>query len=156
VHEHAISVRLACQELEAICRPGSVAVEEFMTVQERGSVQHLASRVAGQLREGLGPWSAFAVLFPAITATGVPKAAALAALARYESGDRGLYGGAVLTANTDGDLDAALVLRTIFRRDGHTWLRAGAGGMRQSTPEREYEETREKLRSVAPYLRVPA
>ena len=23
------------------------------------------------------------------------------------------------------------------------------------TPEREYEETREKLRSVAPYLRLP-
>jgi salicylate synthetase len=155
VHEHAISVRLACQELEAICQPGSVAVEEFMTVQERGSVQHLASKVAGRLRDDRGPWSAFAVLFPAITATGVPKAAALAALSRYEPGSRGLYGGAVLTANTHGDLDAALVLRTVFRRDGHAWLRAGAGVMRQSIPEREYEETCEKLRSVAPYLRVP-
>ncbi|GAA0334347.1 salicylate synthase [Actinoallomurus spadix] len=155
VHEHAISVRLACEELQAICRSGSVAVEEFMTVKERGSVQHLASRVAGHLRDGVGPWSAFGVLFPAITATGVPKAAALAALARHEPGTRGLYGGAVLTADTHGALDAALVLRTIFRHGDATWLRAGAGVMRQSTPEREYEETREKLRSVAPYLRLP-
>jgi salicylate synthetase len=153
VHEHAISVRLVCRELEGVCQPGSVAVEEFMTVKERGSVQHLASRVAGHLRDGTGPWAALAALFPAVTATGVPKAAALASLTRHEPGKRGLYGGAVLTADTQGNLDAALVLRTVFRHEGTTWLRAGAGVMGRSTPEREFEETREKLRSVAPYLR---
>ncbi|RCG28581.1 salicylate synthase [Sphaerisporangium album] len=153
VHEHAISVRLACEEMEAVCRPGSVVIEEFMAVRARGSVQHLASRVAGRLRDGLGPWSAFAALFPAVTATGVPKAAALAALSRHEPGPRGLYGGAVFRAGTDGSLDAALVLRTLFGHEGRTWLRAGAGVMGQSTPEREYEETCEKLRSVLPHLR---
>jgi salicylate synthetase len=152
VHEHAISVRLACEEMEAICRPGSVVIEEFMAVKARGSVQHLASRVAGRLRESLGPWSAFAALFPAVTATGVPKTAALAALSRHELEPRGLYGGAVFRAGTDGSLDAALVLRTLFGHGNRTWLRAGAGVMGQSTPEREYEETCEKLRSVAPHL----
>ncbi|GAA4512576.1 hypothetical protein GCM10023191_078510 [Actinoallomurus oryzae] len=103
-----------------------------MTVQER--VQHLASRVAGRLRDGVGPWPAFGALFPAITATGVPEAAALAALTRHEPGTRGLYGGAVLTVDTHGALDAALVLRTIFRHGEQTSLRAGAGVIRQSTP----------------------
>jgi salicylate synthetase len=153
VHEHAISVRLACEEMETICRPGSVVIEEFMTVKARGSVQHLASRVAGRLREDLGPWSAFAALFPAVTVTGVPKSAALAALNRHEPEPRGLYGGAVFRAGTDGSLDAALVLRTLFAHGNRTWLRAGAGVMGQSIPEREYEETCEKLRSVVPYLR---
>nr|WP_269857222.1 chorismate-binding protein [Streptomyces sp. RPT161] len=55
VHEHAVSVRLACQEVTDVCRPGSVVVEEFMDAKERGSVQHLASRVSGLLREGQGP-----------------------------------------------------------------------------------------------------
>ncbi|MGW0593039.1 chorismate-binding protein [Streptosporangium sp. NPDC002607] len=151
VHEHAISVRLAAEEMETICRPGSVVIEEFMTVKARGSVQHLASRVAGRLRENLGPWSAFAALFPAVTV--VPKSAALAALNRHEPEPRGLYGGAVFRAGTDGSLDAALVLRTLFAHGNHTWLRAGAGIMGQSTPEREYEETCEKLRSVVPHLR---
>ncbi|OPG12571.1 salicylate synthase [Microbispora sp. GKU 823] len=153
VHEHAISVRLACEQMESICRPGSVIVEEFMTVKERGSVQHLASRVAGSLEEAVGTWQAFAALFPAITATGVPRAAALTALARYEVEPRGLYGGAVFRVGTDGSLDAALVLRTLLGRGARTWLRAGAGVMGQSAPEREYEETCEKLRSVVPYLR---
>ncbi|MFJ8790608.1 salicylate synthase [Streptomyces sp. NPDC102462] len=155
IHEHAVSVRLAWEEMEAVCRPGSVAVEEFMAVRPRGSVQHLASRVTGRLRPGTGPWDAFASLFPAITATGVSKRAALRALARHEEGPRGLYGGAVFRGSTDGALDAALVLRTLIGRGDEVWLRAGAGITAQSSPAREIEETCEKLRSVAPYLRSP-
>lgn len=153
IHEHAVSVRLAWEEMEAVCRPGSLAVEEFMAVRARGSVQHLASRVTGRLRPGAGPWDAFASLFPAITATGVSKRDALRALARHEPGRRGLYGGAVFRGSTGGALDAALVLRTLIGAGNEAWLRAGAGVTAQSSPERETEETCEKLRSVAPYLR---
>ncbi|MET9810317.1 salicylate synthase [Streptomyces halstedii] len=153
IHEHAVSVRLAWEEMEAVCRPGSLAVEEFMAVRARGSVQHLASRVTGRLRPGAGPWDAFASLFPAITATGVSTRDALRALARHEPGRRGLYGGAVFRGSTGGALDAALVLRTLIGAGDEAWLRAGAGVTAQSSPERETEETCEKLRSVAPYLR---
>ncbi|WP_205855821.1 salicylate synthase [Phytoactinopolyspora endophytica] len=154
VHEHAISVRLAADEVGAICRPGSVAVTEFMSVQERGSVQHLASRVTGLLRDGETAWSALAALFPAVTVTGAPKPAALRTIRSRESEPRGLYGGAVLMAEGDGSLDAALALRTVFQRGGRSWLRAGAGVMSQSVPDREWEETCEKLRSIAPHLRA--
>ncbi|MGW3968827.1 salicylate synthase [Streptomyces ardesiacus] len=153
VHEHAVSVRLAWEEMERVCRAGSVVAEEFMAVRPRGSVQHLASRLTGRLRRNAGPWDAFASLFPAITATGVPKREALQALARHEQGSRGLYGGAVFRGSTAGGLDAALVLRTLIGEGGGAWLRAGAGITGQSSPEREIEETCEKLRSVAPYLR---
>ncbi|MGW0999423.1 salicylate synthase [Streptomyces sp. NPDC002523] len=153
IHEHAVSVRLAWDEMAVVCRPGSVAVEEFMAVRPRGSVQHLASRVTGRLRSDAGPWDAFASVFPAITATGVSKRSALQALARHEEGPRGLYGGAVFRGSTGGALDAALVLRTLIGEGDETWLRAGAGVTAQSSPEREIEETCEKLRSVAPHLR---
>ncbi|EFL38619.1 salicylate synthase [Streptomyces griseoflavus Tu4000] len=153
IHEHAVSVRLAWEEMAAVCRPGSVVVEEFMAVRPRGSVQHLASRVTGRLSESAGPWDAFASLFPAITATGVSKRDALHTLARHEDGPRGLYGGAVFRGSTAGALDAALVLRTLIGDGEETWLRAGAGVTAQSSPDREIEETCEKLRSVAPYLR---
>ncbi|MBO0869455.1 MAG: salicylate synthase [Micromonosporaceae bacterium] len=156
VHEHALSVRLAIDELAGVCHPGSVAIEDFMAVRQRGSVQHLGSRVTGWLRADASAWLAFAALFPAITVTGVPKPAALRALRTHEPGSRGLYGGAVLMAGADGSLDAALVLRTVFRHRGQAWLRAGAGIMGQSTPAREWEETCEKLRSIAPFLRLDA
>ncbi|MCM8554659.1 salicylate synthase [Streptomyces sp. STCH 565 A] len=155
VFEHAVSVRLACEEMESVCRAGTVGVEEFMRVQERGSVQHLASAAVGRLADDRGPWDVFAALFPAVTASGIPKAAAYRAIRAHETGPRGLYGGAVFTADAQGGLDSALVLRTVFQQHGRTWLQAGAGIVADSTPDREFEETCEKMRSVARYL-VPA
>jgi salicylate synthetase len=152
IYEHAVSVHGAQHELGTVCTPGSVLVEEFMGVRQRGSVQHLASRVTGRLAPERNGWHALAGLFPAVTASGLPKAAACEAIHRYEPGERGLYSGVVLTADADGALDAALVLRTVFQQGGRTWLRAGAGIVEQSTPERELEETREKLRSISRFL----
>jgi len=155
IYEHAVSVQVAQDEVAAVSVPGSVIVDGFMRVVARGSVQHLGSRVRGRLRPGATGWDAFARLFPAVTASGLPKGPACAAIGRHEDGPRGLYAGAVLTVDHEGALDAALVLRSVYQRDGRTWLRAGAGIVAQSSPERELEETREKLRSVSRFLVAP-
>jgi salicylate synthase len=152
IFEHAVSVKTAMDELAGVCQPGSVRVEQFLSVQERGSVQHLGSTVCGTLAEGHDAWDALHAAFPAVTASGIPKSAAYDTIRRLETEPRGLYGGAVLCADWRGALDAALVLRSVFRRDGRTWLRAGAGLVTSSTPDREYEETCEKLRSVSRFL----
>ncbi|MFD5182802.1 salicylate synthase [Streptomyces sp. NPDC058372] len=155
VYEHAVSVRLVQEEMNTVCLPESVRTEEFMGVEERGSVQHLASRLRGRLATGRDRWDALAALFPAVTASGIPKGPALTAIGHAEEDERGLYSGAVVRLEADGTLDAALVLRTVLRRGGRTWLRAGAGIVAHSDPERELEETREKLRAVSGHL-VPA
>ncbi|GAA1943588.1 salicylate synthase [Kitasatospora viridis] len=153
VSEHAMSVKLAFQELAGVGR--DTRIGEFLTVKERGSVQHLASRVASTLTGPHTAWDAFGAVFPPVTASGIPKAAAYRLIEELEPEPRGLYAGAVLMAGADGALDAALVLRAVYQRDGRAWLRAGAGVVGASRPEREYQETCEKLAAVAPYL-VPA
>jgi salicylate synthase len=155
IHEHRISVIAAVEELAAVCRPDSISIDEDMVVKERGSVHHLASRISGRLAPGADCWHALAATFPAITVSGVPKPAALEAIRRHEQTRREVYGGAVLAVGSDGSLDAALVLRTVFEKSGRAWLRAGAGIVGQSDPARELEETCEKLRSVSAHL-VPA
>ncbi|MET7398189.1 salicylate synthase [Dactylosporangium sp. NPDC005572] len=151
VYEHAISVRTALEEIRSVSVPGSARVSEFMGVAERGSVQHLASTVQGQLAEARTGWDAFEALFPAITASGVPKAGSVDAINRLDE-PRGLYSGCVVMTSSEGDLDAALVLRAVFQEDGQAWLRAGAGIVKGSVPDREFEETCEKLRSVLPFV----
>lgn len=47
--EHAISVRSSLEEITDIAEPGSAAVIDFMTVRERGSVQHLGSTIRARL-----------------------------------------------------------------------------------------------------------
>ncbi|MFV2179049.1 salicylate synthase [Actinomadura sp. LOL_011] len=151
IFEHAVSVRTSQDELYEVCAPGSVRVTGFMTVKERGSVQHLGSSVSGVLAPGRTCWDALDALFPGVTASGIPKPAAVEAIGGLEE-HRGLYAGAVLAVSHDGALDSALVLRALYSRDGRAWLRAGAGIVSGSTPEREYEETCEKLSSIAPHV----
>ncbi|MGW5146822.1 salicylate synthase [Rhodococcus koreensis] len=150
--EHAVSVRTAFREVASVASNGSAAVTDFMSVRERGSVQHLASTVRGRLRDELSSWDAFAAVFPAVTASGIPKRESIEAITRLDDDERGLYSGAVVRTSSDGTLEAALVLRAVYQQQGRAWLRAGAGIVAQSTPEREFDETCEKLASVAPYL----
>ena len=65
---------------------------------------------------------------------------------------RGLYSGAVAMFTPDGGLDAALALRAAYEVNSRTWLRAGAGIIAASSPEREFEETCEKMGCLAPHL----
>ncbi|MDS1002613.1 salicylate synthase [Clostridium sporogenes] len=152
IAEHAVSVKLAYEELEKVCELDSVHVNEFMSVLERGTVQHLASRLKGKLKKGYNEWHAFNALFPAVTASGIPKKKAIEAIEILEEEPRDLYSGSVLTYDSDGTIDAALVLRSIYQDDKNTWLRAGAGIVELSLPERELVETCEKLSSVSNQL----
>ena len=151
--EHVISVKEAVFEAEQVSVPGTVAVEDFMTVRPRGNVQHLGSRVAGTLTDECDGWDAFKVFFPSITASGIPKQDALVAIERMEKRPRELYSGAILMLEKDTEFfEAALVLRTVFKDGKSQWIQAGAGIVEQSRPERELTETREKMSTVAPYI----
>jgi len=150
--EHAMSVRSSLQEIAEVAEPGSAAVVDFMAVRERGSVQHLGSTVTGRLDASKDRMDALETLFPAVTASGIPKAAGVDAILRLDESPRELYSGVVVMFSADGGLDAALILRTVYERDGRTWLRAGAGIIGASDPDREFEETCEKLATLAPHL----
>ncbi|WP_054816506.1 salicylate synthase [Nocardia arizonensis] len=150
--EHAISVRTSFAEISAVADPGTPAVSDFMAVRERGSVQHLASTVRGRLAAGRSSWDALEVLFPSVTASGIPKREGVDSVFRLDGDCRGLYSGAVVTVSPTGALEATLVLRAVYQSAEGAWLRAGAGIVGQSRPEREFEETCEKLGSVAPYV----
>ncbi|MBF6179385.1 salicylate synthase [Nocardia otitidiscaviarum] len=150
--EHALSVQTSFAEIATVAEPDTTVVADYMAVRERGSVQHLASTVRGTLAADRSPWDALEVLFPSVTASGIPKAGGVDAVFRLDHDERGLYSGAVVTVSPDGALEATLVLRAVYQTGEGAWLRAGAGVVGQSRPEREFEETCEKLGSVAPYV----
>jgi salicylate synthetase len=150
--EHAISVRSSLQEIAEVAVPGTAVVKDFMTVRERGSVQHLGSTVGARLHASMNRMDALEALFPAVTASGIPKAESVDAILRLDECPRSLYSGAVVTFSADRAMDAALALRAAYEHEGQTWLRAGAGIIAASTPDREFEETCEKLTTLSPHL----
>ncbi|KAL7661288.1 hypothetical protein ACMYSQ_000706 [Aspergillus niger] len=148
--EHVISVKEAEQEISQLS--DKPVVEDFMSVRVRGSVQHLGSRVCGRLSPDKDMWDAFNVLFPSITASGIPKKAAIDAISSLESQPRELYSGAILMIEDAQSMEAALVLRSVYQDSERQWIQAGAGVIAESAPCRELTETCEKLASIAPFI----
>ncbi|MBI3578950.1 MAG: chorismate-binding protein, partial [Ignavibacteriales bacterium] len=73
------------------------------------------------------------------------KIRAMEIIAELEPVKRGIYGGAVGYIDFSGNLDCCIAIRTIISKDGTLYFQAGAGLVYDSTPEREYQETLEKL-----------
>ncbi|KAE8366568.1 ADC synthase [Aspergillus caelatus] len=117
-----------------LCCHGTVVVDDLMSVRPRGSVQHLGSSVSGTLSPDKDAWDAFNILFHSITATGIPKQAALESIGRLEKHPRELYPGAILLIEDPETWDVALVLRTLFQGQEMPWIQAGAGIVAQSSP----------------------
>ena len=151
--EHVMLVDLGRNDLQRVCRPGSVDVVEFMDVRRYSHVMHLESTVVGETRPGTGAYDVLVSTFPAGTLSGAPKPRALALIERYERSRRGIYGGVVGYLDFHGDLDMAIAIRTAVVRDGVAHVQAGAGIVADSDPAREHEECVAKataaLRAVA-------
>ena len=65
-----------------------------------------------------------------------------------ESLRRGPYGGCVGYVDYSGNLDTAIVIRTMVIKDGEIFLRTGAGVVADSDPDFEYEECVSKARAL--------
>ncbi|MBQ5530391.1 MAG: chorismate-binding protein, partial [Kiritimatiellae bacterium] len=111
-------------------------------------VMHLVSTVKGTLREGADATDLARAAFPAGTLTGAPKVRAMQLLSRLEKSPRGIYGGAAGYFSFTGDMDLAIVIRTMVLERGILTMRSGAGIVADSDPDKEYEETINKAKAA--------
>ena len=146
--EHVMLIDLERNDLGRICRPGSVVVDELMALESYAHVHHIVSNVAGELRPGVTPGEVIRAVFPGGTITGCPKVRCMEIIAELEAEPRGAYTGSMGYLNRDGDMDLNILIRTITTRGSQLRLRAGAGVVADSDPQRELDETRAKARGL--------
>lgn len=145
--EHLMLVDLGRNDLGRISEFGSVSVDQYITIEKYSHVMHLVSSVQGRLRKNLTQIDALFSCFPAGTLTGAPKIRAMEIIAELEPVQRGVYGGAIAYIDFSGNLDSCIAIRTIVMKGDTLRFQAGAGIVYDSKPEREHEETMEKLRA---------
>jgi anthranilate synthase component 1 len=145
--EHLMLVDLGRNDLGRICSYGTVTVDEYMSVEKYSHVMHLVTSVRGKLRSDLTQIDALFSCFPAGTLSGAPKIRAMEIIAELEGLRRSVYGGAVAYVDFSGNLDSCIAIRTVVMQGDVLRFQAGAGIVYDSTPEREFEETMEKLRA---------
>ena len=157
--EHVMLIDLERNDLGRVCKPGSVVVDELMTVESYAHVHHIVSNVRGVLRNDVTPGQVIAAVFPGGTITGCPKVRCMQIVAELEAVGRGAYTGAMGWLNRDGDMDLNILIRSAELEGngvegGALRFRTGAGIVIDSDPQRELDETRAKARGMLRALGV--
>lgn len=154
IAEHVMLVDLGRNDVGRVAAPGTVQVEELMTVERYSHVMHLVSHVKGRLAKGKDCFDAFRACFPAGTLTGAPKIRAMEIIEELEPDRRGPYGGAVGYFGFSGNMDMAIAIRTVLAMPGEAHFQVGAGIVADSRPEREYEECMNKAGAMVKAIRM--
>ncbi|RAX54999.1 anthranilate synthase component I [Helicobacter sp. 16-1353] len=150
--EHLMLVDLARNDLGKVCEIGSVEVVSFMQCEVFSHVIHLVSQVNGKVKKDISSMQVLRSSFPAGTVSGAPKIRAIELLSSIEKTKRNFYAGAIGYVDIEGGLDFCIAIRCALRQENIWNLQAGAGIVYDSIPEREWEETNEKLNSMISVL----
>lgn len=146
--EHLMLVDLGRNDLGKICEFGTVKANNMMHVERFGSVMHMVTNLEGKLRKSSNCFEALKSCIPAGTVSGAPKIRAMEIIDELENKKRGIYAGAIGYVGYDGNIDTCIAIRTIIFKNSTAYLQAGAGIVYDSVPEKEYQETLNKLKSL--------
>ncbi len=146
--EHIMLIDLERNDLGRVCQPGTVEVDELMGLESYAHVHHIVSNVKGKIRPEVTPGEVIRALFPGGTITGCPKVRCMEIIDELECSPRGAYTGSFGYLNHDGSMDLNILIRTLTMKGQEITLRAGAGIVHDSIPERELAETRAKAKGM--------
>jgi len=146
--EHIMLVDLGRNDVGRVAQYRTVKIGDEMIIERYSHVMHIVSNVSGMLRPGLTAFDALEASLPAGTLSGSPKVRAMQILDELEPTRRGPYGGAVGHIDLYGNMNTCITIRTVMLIGRDAYVQAGAGIVADSVPEREYEETLNKARSL--------
>ncbi len=146
--EHIMLVDLGRNDVGRVSEPGTVRVDELMTIEKYSHVIHIVSNVVGKLKRGSNAVHALRACFPAGTVSGAPKVRAMEIIDELEPTRRGPYAGAIGYLGFTGFFDTCITIRTIFVKNGVAHIQVGAGIVADSKPDYEYKETLNKAKAM--------
>ena len=150
--EHLMLVDLARNDFGRVCKARSIQIIQYMQVEYFARVMHIVSEIEGKLDKQYNVFDAIRATFPAGTVSGAPKIQAINTIASIEKVPRRFYAGIVGYVKSPYTLDSCITIRSTLKVGDTFYLQAGGGVVYNSKPEREFEETREKIQSLVDVL----
>ena len=145
--EHQVTIDFVHETLLPWC--SFLDEEATPSVVGVANVQHLGTMVEGQLSDPApSVLELVEALHPTPAVGGDPRDAALALIARLETGDRGRYAGPVGWVDGAGNGRWAVGIRSAELDGTEARLWAGVGIVADSDPHAELEETRAKAQAM--------
>jgi len=124
-----------------------------LRIRRSGTITHLETPLAGELRDGVDPLSVLKALHPTPAIGGWPRAAAIKALETLEPYSRGWFAAPVGWLAANGDAHAAIAIRSQWVNPDRAVMLAGAGIVKDSLPNEEWSETENKFDNMRCMLR---
>ena len=152
--EHLMLVDLERNDISKICEPGSVKVNEMMTIESYAHVHHIVSNVCGQKIKNVSPGKVISSVFPGGTITGCPKVRCMEILGELEKIGRGPYTGSFGYITHSGNMDVNILIRSMLLENNNLYFRAGGGIVADSAPEAETLETEAKANGMLNALKA--
>jgi len=167
-------VDLERNDLGRVCEAGSVKVRagspacpepaspgraeqkppEFKRIEAHPTVWHLSATVEGRLQQGKDVVDLLRATFPGGSITGAPKIRAMEIIDELEPTRRGVFTGAVVWLDSQGNMGSNIAIRTIQLHDSWATFQVGGAIVWDSDPLEEYNETLTKARAMARALRA--
>jgi len=146
--EHLMLVDLERNDISKVCKPGSVKVNEMMTIESYAHVHHIVSNICGLKIDDITPGKIIRSLFPGGTITGCPKVRCMEILGELEREGRGPYTGSLGYVTHSGNMDLNILIRSMLKEKDFVYFRAGGGIVADSIPENETFETEAKANGM--------
>lgn len=146
-------VDLERNDLNRVCRAGTVKVTELFQIEEYATVFHMVSTIQGELISGKNFVDILEAGFPGGSITGAPKYRAMEIIDEIEPCRRNIYTGSLGYLSLDGSCDFNIIIRTALHKEEKYYLGVGGGITAESEPDFEYEETLQKAKAVLEALK---
>ncbi|MFO8233856.1 MAG: anthranilate synthase component I family protein [Bacteroidales bacterium] len=144
--EHVMLVDLARNDLSK--STNDVKVLKYKEIQFYSHVIHIVSTVRGMMKDKKDGLKVLTDTFPAGTLTGAPKIRAMQLIDQYEPENRNFYGGSIGYIDTQGNINHAIIIRSMLSLQNTLHYQAGAGIINESKVDNECREVDHKLKAL--------
>ncbi len=141
--EHVMLVDLARNDLGRFA--SQIQVEKYKEIQFYSHVLHMISTVSGVIPGDSNRLQMLGTSYPAGTLSGAPKIKAMELINKSENVNRSFYGGCIGQISFNGDINHAIIIRSILSKSNRLFYQAGAGILVKSDKQKELEEVYNKV-----------
>ncbi|MCD4741687.1 MAG: aminodeoxychorismate synthase component I [Desulfobacteraceae bacterium] len=146
--ELTMIVDLMRNDLSRVARADSIIVEKHKNLEPYDNVFHLVSIVKGILSQGKTSIDFLRACFPGGSITGCPKIRAMEIIDELEPVQRHIYTGSIGYLSFHDTMDLSIAIRTATVFNKRILFSVGGGIVFDSDPEKEYQETLDKGKTI--------
>ncbi|MCM2284955.1 MAG: aminodeoxychorismate synthase component I [Desulfobacula sp.] len=154
--ELTMIVDLMRNDLSRVTRHGSVTVKEHKRLEPYANVFHLVSIVEGELETDKTSMDLIRATFPGGSITGCPKIRSMEIIDELEPLRRHVYTGSIGYVSFHDTMDLSIAIRTAVISGNRIHFSVGGGIVYDSNPEKEFQETLDKGKTLMESLTAAA